>query len=361
MGAAGRALVAHVQTWRPYTVCYPGLVGLAGAAVATGADGGRAPTAWPTAAWLAPMLGWIGGHYLGDWFDRRLDAIGKPQRPIPSGRMAAGTALTCGLLAMAGAAAVALTVGGRAVLLVVGALVGIVAYSRIFKGRGLAGNLTRGLLTVLALLFGAMTVHPLPPPAALVFAFAFCLHDTSSNLVGTLRDVSGDRAGGFATLPVRHGMRTAARIAAGCYAAAVLTALAALLAVPPAFRTDYLALLMIAAMCGVSVFTAVLLGAGTLTPRAALRAHECLVGERLLLAGAVLSTGTGAGPALALTAPVLAFSLLTQASMRTAHELLPAKGAGQGRGRLTDEPLTGPAAAVSHRASPVELRTTLER
>ncbi|GAA1403759.1 hypothetical protein GCM10009639_49040 [Kitasatospora putterlickiae] len=87
-----RTLTAHVRTWRPYTLWYIGLVGVAGHAVAAGRHG----VAQLAAAWAVPTLIWVAAHYLGDYLDRELDAISKPQRPIPSGLIRPRTAVWCG-------------------------------------------------------------------------------------------------------------------------------------------------------------------------------------------------------------------------------------------------------------------------
>src|SRR5260221_14657240 len=74
------AWIAHLQTCRPYTLAYPGLVGLAGAALAVQTVPGRL-----AAVWCAVTSGWLGGDYNGYFCDRVFDAISKSQRPIPSG------------------------------------------------------------------------------------------------------------------------------------------------------------------------------------------------------------------------------------------------------------------------------------
>src|SRR5579884_767966 len=144
------SFVAHVQTWRPYTMWYAGLVGMAGASLVT-----EQQNAWRLiAAWAGPTLGWIYGHYLGDYLDRRLDAISKPQRPIPSGRLRPGSALWSGLICLGGAGCIGLMLNWRTLVLVLVAAVGIAAYNGLFKARGLAGNSVRGALTAVAFLFG---------------------------------------------------------------------------------------------------------------------------------------------------------------------------------------------------------------
>ena len=62
---------------------------------ATSAPGSIAATA------LAMSLMYCGGMFLNDAFDRSVDAIERPERPIPSGRAAASTVFTLGGLQLA--------------------------------------------------------------------------------------------------------------------------------------------------------------------------------------------------------------------------------------------------------------------
>ncbi|WP_307868739.1 UbiA family prenyltransferase [Umezawaea beigongshangensis] len=315
-----RTAEAHVQTWRPYTLTYPGVVGLAGASVA-GGDPGPLHLA---AAVLIPVLVWLGGHYLGDWFDRELDAIDKPQRPIPSGRLSPRAALLSAVVSEVGAAALALAVDWRVLVLLVLGVVGIAAYSRLYKGRGISGNLVRGALTSLAVLAGATCVPGGDPWTALPFAVVFLLHDAASNLVGAVRDVEGDEAGGYRSVPVQRGVAYGARLAQTLYGLALLVAVASALA-PLPDRTSYLVLLLAATAIGAWVFGGLLTQGDDITRESALRAHEVLVAERLVLAGAVTAAGAGAPFAVAVLLPVLAFSVITQNAMRTRHEIPPAE------------------------------------
>ena len=309
--------IAHLQTWRLYTFWYVGFLGLAGAGLSPGQhDGLRL-----LAAWAVPPLGWLGGHYLSDYFDRELDAIAKPHRPIPSGRLPARTALACGVLAMLCVAALAVLTGWRTSLIAVLAVAAVLAYGLRLKALGIAGNLVRGALGALALLYGAATVPPLDWTALLPFVAAFWLHDTCSNLVGTLRDVDGDRAGGYRTLPVTHGTATGVRAALGLY---VLTVLAAAWGGVLAGSADrqgwYLAALAGVAAFGLAAIAPMLGRQHRLPARAALRAHELLVLERLCLAAAVIGLGLGAGVAILLLAPALVLSWWSQRHLRTWYE-----------------------------------------
>jgi len=315
-GRLHRTLQAHWETWRPYTLAYPGLVGLAGAATQNAAT-----TSALIASGTCTTLGWLGAHYLGDYFDRDLDAVSKPQRPLPSGRLHPGTARVCGALALLTAAGITLLVRWPVVVAVLLALAGIVAYSRLLKHRGLWGNVARGMLMALAVLYGAAVAAPTgEPPSWQVASVALIvlLHDTATNIVGTLRDVAGDRAGGYRTLPVQRGLAHATRTATALYAAALL--LAAGTAVLVAHRAAYLLLLIASAVTGAVALVPLLRSGGGLGPRAALHGHEVLVGERLVLAAAVLAGSWGLMAALAALLPLLAVSLVSQHRMRAKHE-----------------------------------------
>jgi len=327
-----RQLGAHLEMWRPYTLAYAGLVGLAGAALAApGPVPGTAvdPPGWRfVGAWAVPTLGWLGGLYGGDYFDRELDATAKPHRPIPSGRVRPGTARAAMVCCVSAGGVLAVALNWRTVLLVGVALAGGIAYSTWFKARGLSGNLVRGGLTAGAFLFGTMAVTDYPPAWLLPAAAFFWLHDAGSNLVGTLRDLDGDRRGGYGTLPVRRGVRTAL----GCIALLYVSWLAIAVALPVIARSGgaatggagqlagYAALLGTAAVLGLAVLVLLVRARSPPPPRVALGAHEVLVVERVILAGALLALGAGAAFALPLVAAGTGATWLAQHLMRERYE-----------------------------------------
>lgn len=314
------SLLAHVQTWRPYTVWYAGLLGLAGAGlVHTGYD-------WPrlALAWTVPTLGWVAGHYLGDYFDRELDAIGKPQRPIPSGRLPARTALGCGVAGLVAVAVLSVAGGLGTALVAVLAVTGIVAYGRALKARGLSGNLTRGAIGGLTIVFGAAATAPHSwthsVPVVLAFVVAVWAHDTSSNLVGTLRDMHGDRLGGYRTVPIRRGARAAGLVALRFYQLFVASAIVGGVLAPHG-RLPYFVVLAAALVPGTRAWLTVFGRRSRDRPAATLRAHELLVLERVAFAGAAIALGFGVLVAAVLVAPMLAATWWTQSKLRMGYEL----------------------------------------
>ena len=203
-----RTVLAHLEICRPDTIFYAGLVPVAGALLADP----HTPPWRLTGAWAAITLGWIASLYGGDYFDRELDAVAKPRRPIPSGRMRAGAAFTGMVVTIALGLVLAVALNPRNLAVVLVTIVLGVCYARVFKARGLSGNLVRGAPTALAFVVGIMVARPTPPWELLPFALVFWLHDSASNLVGALCDVEGDRRGGYRTFPVRYGDAATLRV-----------------------------------------------------------------------------------------------------------------------------------------------------
>lgn len=109
----------------------PAVVSIPGDAWAGAATSGWA-RGWTMPA--ASALLYLGGMALNDWADRDLDAIERPERPIPSGRVDPDTALAVASGLLAGGVVVAGVIGGRRALAVAVPLVAsVVAYDRIAK------------------------------------------------------------------------------------------------------------------------------------------------------------------------------------------------------------------------------------
>lgn len=162
---------------------------------------------------------------VNDWFDRHVDAINEPQRPIPSGRMpgrwglylAIGWTLVSMLLAS--------TLGAWGFAAAVLALVLAWAYSAPpvrLKENGWRGNAACGLsYEGLAWVTGAavMAGGVMPAPPSLLLAG---LYSAGAHGIMTLNDfkaVEGDRQMGVRSLPVQMGVQAAGRFA--CWSMAV--------------------------------------------------------------------------------------------------------------------------------------------
>jgi geranylgeranylglycerol-phosphate geranylgeranyltransferase len=310
-------VLAHAEACRPDTLFYAGTVGLSGA-VLTDVD---ASPQLLLLAWLVPTLAWIASIYGGDYFDRDLDLLTKPHRPIPSGRIRPGTARAVMVVGIAAGATVAVLVNPFTAGLAAVACVGGIAYASVLKGRGLWGNVVRGLPTALTLLWGSMVVQPLPDARLLPLAVVFWLHDSGSNLLGALADRDGDRRGGYRTYPVRRGDDATVRSLVNFLVSWV--SIAALWPVVlgdgisfPGYYTG-IALATLANWISVA-FVA---DAPRPIPRAVcLRAHEIVVAERIVL-GTFLPAAVGRlDVALLVGGPSLAATLVGRGLMRGRYE-----------------------------------------
>ncbi|GAA2434277.1 UbiA family prenyltransferase [Streptomyces macrosporus] len=130
-----------------------------GDALAGAATAGRAPGRGTALAVGASLCLYEAGMALNDWADRDTDAVERPHRPLPSGRVAPGAALAAaGGLTAAGLALAA--AAGRPALVTAGALAGTVwAYDLALKNTP-AGPVAMAAARALDLVLGATATAP---------------------------------------------------------------------------------------------------------------------------------------------------------------------------------------------------------
>ncbi len=159
-----------------------------------------------------------------DWFDRHVDAINEPGRPIPSGRIPGRWGLWIAILWTGLSLLVAATLGTIVLAATAFGLIAAWIYSAPplrLKMNGWWGNSIVGLcyeglpwFTAAAAMTGGM-------PATEVIILA-ALYSIGAHGIMTLNDfkaVEGDRKMGIGSLPVRLGERRAAILA--CYVMAI--------------------------------------------------------------------------------------------------------------------------------------------
>jgi chlorophyll synthase len=153
---------------------------------------------------------------VNDWFDRDVDAINEPQRPIPSGRMPGRWGLFIAILWTLLSTLLAANLGPVAFAAAVFGLLLAWAYSAPpvrLKRNGWWGNGACALCYEgLAWITGAavMALGSWPHPHSLALAL---LYSTGAHGIMTLNDfksIEGDRQMGIGSLPVRLGVERAA-------------------------------------------------------------------------------------------------------------------------------------------------------
>ena len=310
-------LLAHLEMMRPYTLFHAGMLGFA-----AGMFLSRGEAVWwrLVLCFLVPTLGWLAGLYAGDYYDRELDAIAKPHRPVPSGRVGAQEAFSFMVGYILLGYGLAFVLSWLAFVIAVLTTVFGIAYSRTFKRQAILGNLDRGLLACFTVLFAGAAVHNLEGAgwSVLVLVGIFFFHDSSSNLVGAIRDAEGDREAGYRTVPVVYGISRAVWISD-------LLALAWLAFAVPLFfhyrgKEGATALFSLSLLITVGVFGTLFFYRKRLTRPQALSAHKAMVIERLILSAAVALLYGPAVVVLSLLAAVIAATEISQIILRNRYE-----------------------------------------
>ena len=172
---------------------------------------------------------------VNDWFDREVDGINEPDRPIPSGRIPGrwGLGLAIGWTAVSAAAGYLLgTWGFVATLLALALAWGYSAPPLRFKQNGWVGNLAVGIsyeglawVTGAAVLLGGA----LPSGEILLVALLYSLGAHGIMTLNDFKAIEGDRAMGIRSLPAMLGAQGAARVAVAVMTAAQIVVVGLLL------------------------------------------------------------------------------------------------------------------------------------
>lgn len=152
------------------------------------------------------------GNSINDYFDHKIDAINKPERPIPSGRISLRNALIYSS---------SLFVIGIIIAFAINLLLGVIAflssllmiyYARDLKTKCLIGNISISVLTGLCFVFGGVAVDQITVSIYLgVYAFLMTM---AREIVKDMEDMEGDEKEGATTLPIVYGKKTSSQIAA---------------------------------------------------------------------------------------------------------------------------------------------------
>jgi 4-hydroxybenzoate polyprenyltransferase len=164
-----------------------------------------------------------GIYALNAYNDRGADAINKPNRPIPSGRMtpehAKRYAWALMILGLAGSAVTSILFGKYLMIFLwsIFTLLGI-AYTQPplnLKGRHIWGNLCFGAFAVLTFFIGMVLGTSTVSVLEIVPMLLYVLYIGGLITMKDFQDVEGDKENGDITLPVKVGRRKAALLSIG--------------------------------------------------------------------------------------------------------------------------------------------------
>jgi chlorophyll/bacteriochlorophyll a synthase len=162
---------------------------------------------------------------INDWYDRHVDAINEPNRPIPSGRIPGQWGLYIAIIGSIASLVVSTALGTWGIAAAVFGLVLAWAYSMPpirLKQNGWFGNAACALCYEGLSWFTGAVVMTGALPDARILALA-ALYSFGAHGIMTLNDfksVEGDRAMGVRSLPVQLGVDAAAKLACAVMAIA---------------------------------------------------------------------------------------------------------------------------------------------
>ena len=161
------------------------------------------------------------GNAINDYVDHKIDAINKPERPIPSGRISLRAAAIYSIALFTISTLMALVIGIIPGIIVVLSAILMFLYAYRLKKSCLIGNVSIAFLTGLCFVFAGVVLQTVFLSVLLGF-YAF-LMTMAREIVKDMEDVEGDSAEGASTFPIRYGMRASSTLAAVFMIVASLT------------------------------------------------------------------------------------------------------------------------------------------
>jgi chlorophyll synthase len=219
------------------------------------ASGARLDTHWPLALLgilLAGPMVCATSQAVNDWFDRHVDAINEPQRPIPSGRMPGRWGLYVAIAWTVLSLAVATGLGLWGFLAAALGLLLAWAYSMPpvrLKQNGWWGNLACGMsYEGLAWITGAavMAGGAIPEFRSILLALLYSMGAHGIMTLNDFKAIRGDREMGVRSLPVQLGAQRAAWVACWFMAGAQVLVIALLAAWGAVSSAAIVAMLLVA-------------------------------------------------------------------------------------------------------------------
>lgn len=179
--------------------------------------------------WQNPIFGFVTGFMLtaasmaiNDYYDREIDAINEPNRPIPSGAIKPKKALAFAFTLTAMSFATAYLTNMSCLVLAVIAWTVFVTYTTVGKRSGLPGNFLVSTCVAIPFIYGSIAIANEVKLNVLIFASMAFLSNTGREITKGIVDVKGDQKKNVKTLAVRFGEKAAAVAAALFYLSAVL-------------------------------------------------------------------------------------------------------------------------------------------
>lgn len=200
-----------------------GLASVIGAAIAYSASGASPPQLiWMPLIFITVFIVTGAGNAINDYFDAGIDAINRPERPIPSGRIKKEWAFKFSFALFGTGIIIAYFISQIPFFIAVFNSLLLYFYAFSLKRKVFVGNLSVSYLSGSTFLFGGGAYGAEGIRFTLVLFFLSMLATLAREIVKAIEDMEGDRKNGAITLPIRMGERPAAYLACAFGLMAVL-------------------------------------------------------------------------------------------------------------------------------------------
>ena len=213
--------MAYLRLIRPVNCVMMGFAVIIGAVLAGFSD--------LNSSWLNLVSGFVTGFMLtansmamNDYYDREIDAVNEPKRPIPSGIIKPTEALVLAFLFTVVGFSAAYLTGMLCLLTSVIAWLIVVAYTTVGKRSGLPGNFLVSMCVSIPFVYGSIAATGTVMLKVMLFAVIAFLSITGREVTKGIVDLQGDKLQNVKTLAVRYGERSAAAAAVFFYLFAVV-------------------------------------------------------------------------------------------------------------------------------------------
>jgi geranylgeranylglycerol-phosphate geranylgeranyltransferase len=152
---------------------------------------------------------------INDYFDRDIDAVNEPNRPIPSGDVKPNEAVAYSLLLSAIGLAAAYATSTLNLAIAIFSWLVMMLYSAWGKRTGFLGNLMVSTCIGLPFVYGGAIAGNVNP--SLLFSALAFLSNTGREITKGIVDTEGDSARGVKTIAVAYGVERAAQLASAFY------------------------------------------------------------------------------------------------------------------------------------------------
>ncbi|HUU86552.1 MAG TPA: UbiA family prenyltransferase [Candidatus Glassbacteria bacterium] len=178
--------------------------------------------------WINILFGFGTGFMLtaaamiiNDYYDRTIDAINEPSRPIPSGLISTREALLLFFVVSMIGFVFAYFTSVLCLLVACISWIIVVVYVTVGKKSGLPGNFLVSTCVAIPFIYGSIIVLDIIVSSVLIFAFMAFLSNTGREITKGIVDVKGDKTEGVKTIATIFGSKSAAYVAVLFYLLAV--------------------------------------------------------------------------------------------------------------------------------------------